>query len=582
MEPTEERASTYRLVTDAKELADVARTLQDAEIIGLDIETTDLSPRDGRLRLLQLATPEETFVIDAFAADLSPLKEVLEGGPVKTGHNLKFDHAFLHAQHDVSLSPIFDTMLAAQLLDGGNYSASYSLEAVAERYLDEEVDKSARREDWSGELSDRQLEYAARDAAILLPLRERLAAELEEEKLGLISKIEFGAVAAISEMELAGVKLDLERWKELEMTVRERRDRAAEHLESFFPQPEGVLPLEGLGPRLNLNSPKQITDAFRSLGIELPDTKVWTLLKIEHPAAKALLEYRELQKKLGTYLETYPNFVSPKTGRIHANFLQCRVPTGRLACTNPNIQQIPHEDEFRRCFVAEEGNVLVIADYSQIELRILAEVSEDPAFVSAFQRGDDLHRVTAATMYDVPMEEVTKDQRSAAKRINFGLMYGRGARSLSAQLGTDEERGRQLIDEYFANYPRVQRFLQRTANRATRDRVLRTIAGRLRKFGNDPVSDDRGAMRREAMNYPIQGCSADIAKLALGYMRQDLHSLDARLINSIHDEFVVECGEGVSQEVSEKMRSAMIRAGEKILKKVPVEVEVEVSREWTK
>jgi hypothetical protein len=174
-------------------------------------------------------------------------------------------------------------------------------------------------------------------------------------------------------------------------------------------------------------------------------------------------------------------------------------------CTNPNVQQIPHEDEFRRCFVAEEGNTLVIADYSQIELRILAEVSEDPAFVQAFQKGEDLHRLTAATMYGVTMEEVTKDQRSAAKRINFGLMYGRGARSLSAQLGTDEERGRQLINEYFANYPKVQRFLQRTANRATRDRTLRTLAGRVRKFGNSPVTDDRGAMRREAMNYPIQG-----------------------------------------------------------------------------
>ncbi len=233
---------------------------------------------------------------------------------------------------------------------------------------------------------------------------------------------------------------------------------------------------------------------------------MWTLLKIEHPAARALLEYRELQKKLGTYLEPYPKFIHPRTGRIHANFLQCRVPTGRLACTAPNIQQIPHEDEFRRCFVAEEGNVLVIADYSQIELRILAEVSDDPAFVGAFQRGDDLHRLTAATMYGVPMEEVTKDQRSDAKRINFGLMYGRGARSLSAQLGTDEERGRQLIDEYFANYPKVQRFLQMTANRAMRDRTLRTLAGRVRKFGNDPVADDRGAMRREAMNFPIQGC----------------------------------------------------------------------------
>jgi DNA polymerase-1 len=309
---------------------------------------------------------------------------------------------------------------------------------------------------------------------------------------------------------------------------------------------------------------------------------VWTLLKVDHPAARLLLEYRELQKKLGTYLETYPSFVHPKTGRIHANFLQCRVPTGRLACTSPNIQQIPHEDEFRRCFVAEEGNVLVIADYSQIELRILAEVSDDPAFVEAFQKGEDLHRVTAATMYGVPMDEVTKEQRSDAKRINFGLMYGRGAKSLSAQLGTDEERGRELIDEYFANYPKVQRFLQMTANRAVRDRTLRTLAGRVRKFGPSTVADDRGALRREAMNYPIQGASADIAKLALGYVREELEGLDARLINCIHDEFVVECAQEISEEVSERTRAAMIRAGEEILIKVPVDVEVAVSREWRK
>src|SRR5215204_2127284 len=579
----EERTQDYRLVTTAEDLSAVAKTLQEAEAIGVDLETTALSPRDGEVRLLQLATPEETFVVDLFeVGDLSPLAAVLENGPVKVGHNLKFDYAFLHALYDVSLSPLFDTMLAAQILDGGNYAASYSLEAVAERYVDESLDKSEQRSDWSGELSRRQIEYAARDAAVLLPLRERLAEALEAEELGLVSKIEFAAVSSIAEMELAGIKLDVQRWKELEKTVRERRDRAALELESHFPEPEGVLPLEGLGPRLNLNSPQQITDAFKSLGIELPDTKVWTLMKVEHPAAEALLRYRELQKKLGTYLEPYPKFIHPKTGRIHANFLQCRVPTGRLACTHPNVQQIPHEDEFRRCFVAEEGNMLVIADYSQIELRILAEVSEDPAFVGAFQKGEDLHRVTAATMYGVPMDEVTKEQRSDAKRINFGLMYGRGAKSLSAQLGTDEERGRELIDEYFANYPKVQRFLQRTANRAIRDRTLRTLAGRVRKFGPSTVADDRGALRREAMNYPIQGASADIAKLALGYVREELEGLDARLINCIHDEFVVECAQEISEEVSERTRAAMIRAGEEILNKVPVDVEVAVSREWRK
>jgi DNA polymerase-1 len=581
----EERTSTYRLVTDTEDLASVAETLENTEAVGADIETTALNPRDGKMRLLQLATAEETFVVDVFAVpDLSPLRSVLESGPVKILHHGKFDHAFLWAEHGISLSPIFDTMLATQILDGGEYGPSYALEAVAERYLDETVDKAARRENWSSELSRGQLEYAARDAAILLPLRERLAAALEEESLGVVSEIEFRAVAAISEMELTGIKLDVARWRELEKTVRERRDKAALALDAQFPEPEGMLPLEGLGPRLNLNSPQQITSAFRSLGIELPDTKVWTLLKVDHPAARLLLEYRELQKKVGTYLETYPEFIDEKTGRIHANFLQCRVPTGRLACTRPNIQQIPHEDEFRRCFVAEDGNVLVIADYSQIELRILAEVSDDPGFVGAFQKGEDLHRVTAATMFGVEKEAVTKEQRTAAKRINFGLAYGRGPKSLSAQIGTDEDKARALIDEYFANYPKVQKYLQDTANEAMRTRTLRTLSGRVRKFGNTSglSSMERGALRREAMNYPIQGASADIAKLALGYMRRELMDLDAHLINCIHDEFVVECVQEVAPEVSQRMKDAMVRAGEELLAKVPVEVEVAVSREWTK
>jgi DNA polymerase I-like protein with 3'-5' exonuclease and polymerase domains len=582
----EERLANYELISDSSALDSVAKALRGAEAVGVDLETTALSPRDGRIRLLQLAIPDQTFVVDVFeAGDLSPLKGVLEDGPVKTLHNSKFDFSFLKAEHGISLSPIFDTMLAAQLLAGGDQTPSFSLEAVAERYASVELDKSTRREDWSGELSEAQIEYAARDASVLLPLRERLEEDLGEEKLGAVSKIEFRAVAAIAEMELAGVKLDVARWKDLETVVRRRRDEKAIELEAQFPQPEGILPLEGLGPRLNLNSPKQITDAFRTLGVDLQDTKVWTLLKVDHPAARLLLEYRELQKKLGTYLETYPKFVDPGTGRIHANFLQCRVPTGRLACTNPNIQQIPNEDEFRSCFVAEQGNTLVIADYSQVELRILAEVSDDPAFVRAFQEGEDLHRVTAASMFGVTPDEVTKDQRSAAKRINFGLMYGRGAKSLSAQLGTDDERARALIDEYFANYPKVQRFLQRTASRAMRDGTLRTLAGRVRKFGDTSGlldTRDKGAMRREAMNYPIQGSSADIAKLALAYVREDLEGLDARLINSIHDEFVVECAEGIAPEVAEKMKEAMNRAGAAILKKVPTEVEVAISPEWRK
>ncbi len=578
------KTSGHRVISAPEDLAEAMAALKKSEAIGADIEGTGLSPRDDRMRLLQLSTGGETFIFDVFETDISPLKEVLEDGPVKVFQNAKFDLSFLFEQHNIRVAPVFDTMLAAQLLSGGDHSASYSLDAITERYLDIEVDKSEQTADWSGELSESQLEYAAKDAEILLPLHDELKKRLEEEKLSLVSRIEFEAVAPLAEMELAGIKLDVEKWKELEKVVRVRRDEAAERLEAHFPQPEGILPLEGLGPRLNLNSPKQITGAFKSLGVDLPDTKVWTLLKVDHPAAKDLLAYRELQKKLGTYLETYPKFIHPNTGRIHPNFLQCRVPTGRLACTNPNVQQIPHEDEFRSCFVAEENNILVIADYSQIELRILAEVSEDPEFVRAFNEGEDLHRLTASTMFGVPLGDVTKDQRTDAKRINFGLMYGRGAKSLSAQLGEDEDHAKKLIDEYFANYPKVQEFLNETADRAIKDGALRTLADRVRKFRatSGLSNQERGSLRREAMNYPIQGTASDIAKLALIYIHKELLDLDARLINSIHDECVIECTIEEAEKVATLVQRAMVKAGRKLLKSVPVEVEVRISREWAK
>lgn len=580
-----QHAIAYTLVTDRAGLEHAAEALRAEEYVGLDTETTGLSPRDGRIRLLQLASAEHAFMVDLFeVSDLEPLKGLLENGPAKILQNAKFDYAFLYAEYGIRLDPIFDTMLAAQLLGGGDQSPSYSLEALSERYLGRQVSKAEQTGDWEGALSEEQLEYAAGDAAVLPPLADRLRESLTAEKLGTVSKIEFQAVPTIAEMELSGIKLDLDRWRALEETVRARRDEAALALDAQFPEPEGVLPLEGLGPRLNLNSPQQISDAFKSLGIDLPDTNHWTLLKVDHPAARLLLEYRELQKKLGTYLQTYADYIHPDTGRIHPSFLQCRVPTGRLACSNPNVQQIPHEDEFRSCFVAEEGNTLVIADYSQIELRILAEVSGDPGFVTAFQSGDDLHSVTAATMFGVQKYEVTKEQRTAAKRINFGLAYGRGARSLSAQLGTDEERARALIDEYFATYERVQRYLQDTASRALKDGTLRTLSGRVRKFGDVSGLDRerKSALRREAMNFPIQGSSADIAKLALIYICRELKGLDARLINTIHDEFVVECREDLAEEVSKRMSSAMTRAGAVLLKKVPAEVEVTISHEWRK
>src|SRR3712207_449875 len=219
----EETATDYTLVTDPKDLPEIASAIEGAEAVGTDTETTSLSPRDGEARLLQMAVPGRTFVVDLFEVrDISPLKEVLEGGPVKVFHNAKFDYQFLKDLHGVSVAPVFDTMLAAQVLDGGRQGAAYGLEAVAERYLEESPDKSEQRSDWSGELSGRQLEYAARDAAVLLPLREKLLEALEAEDLVRVSKIEFAAVSSIAGMELAGVKLGVARGEEVGEGVGER------------------------------------------------------------------------------------------------------------------------------------------------------------------------------------------------------------------------------------------------------------------------------------------------------------------------------------------------------------------------
>ena len=588
----------YELITTPAQLHRAVEQLSTKQVIGLDTETTDLDPFVSRLRLVQLATPENVFIIDIdkFAEhDLKQSEEFasfrqLLGAPrpIKIAHNSKFDAKFLKHNFGVDLGCLFDTLLASQLVSAGDIEERHGLEAIAGRYLNEAVDKTQRLSNWEFELSEAQLQYAARDAAVLIPLREKLVEKIRANALIECAKLEFECVMPVVDLELAGFFMDKARWLEQLAIVEERRGELANDLQEMLG--EGVAQASLFGPpraNINLDSQQQVSEALTRLGIPLPDsTRNWKLqpLALQYPVVAKLLEYRTMQKALTSYGQNMIEFINPKTGRLHADFRQIGAPTGRFACTNPNIQQVPHAVEYRRCFMGHpEGRRLIIADYSQIELRILAEFSGDEAFTNAFKSGADLHRVTAAQVFGVSEKQVTKEQRDFAKRLNFGVVYGIGAQRFSLMTGLGQPEAEDVLRKYFGTYRRLDAYLKESANRAVDEKQARTASGRLVKFNFDPSDRQQISMtQRNGKNAPIQGTSADILKRALRLLNDQLRSTSGKIVNIIHDEIVVEVDEREAETVTAKVERAMCAAGEEYLHNVPVRVESQIACEWTK
>ena len=591
-------ATDYKLITTPEELRTAVEELRQHMLIGFDTETTDLDPYLGRLRLIQLAAPDGVRIIDLdrFANGdlkkseaLAPLRELLKAPrPVKIAHNAKFDAKWTKHTLGVEIGGLFDTLLASQIVSAGDMDERHGLEAVASRYLNEAIDKAERLSDWSGELSESQLQYAAMDAAVLTPLREKLIERLKADALLRCAQLEFECVLPVASIELAGIYLDKERWREQLAVVGKKRATLAEELQEMLAQESAQQSLFG-GPTrmdINLDSHVQLTKALTRLGVPVPDsTRNWKLqpLAADYPVVAKLLEYRTVQKALTSYGENILEEISPVTGRIHANFHQIGAPTGRFACTGPNIQQVPHSIEYRRCFRAPEGRKLIISDYSQIELRILADFTGDKGFVDAFNSGADLHCVTAAQVFNVPLDRVTKEQRDFAKRLNFGVVYGIGAQRFSMMTGLTLSDAESLLQRYFTTYRQLDAWLRDAANRAVRERTARTASGRLTRFRFD--SEDRQAAslaQRNGKNNPIQGSSADILKRALRLLHDQLRDTSARIVNIVHDEIVVEADADETEAIAKKVEDAMCAAGEEYVKKVPIKVETQVSDEWVK
>jgi len=590
--------TAYQLVTTSEELRCAVDELSTHHAVGLDTETTELDPHIGRLRLIQLATPNGVYIVDLNrftngdkkrGEDLESLRQLLTSSrPIKIAHNAKFDAKFIKHNLGVDIGGLFDTLLASQIVSAGDIEERHGLEAIAGRYLNETVDKSERLSNWEFELSEAQLQYAARDAVVLIPLRDRLIEKIKALGLVRCAQLEFECVMPVVDLELAGFFMDKRRWLEQLAIVEEKRAELANELQEMLG--EGVAQASLFGPpraNINLDSQQQVTEALNRLGIPVPDsTRNWKLqpLAAQYPVVAKLLEYRTMQKALTSYGQNMIEFINPKTGRLHADFRQIGAPTGRFACTNPNIQQVPHAVEYRRCFMGHpEGRRLVVADYSQIELRILAEFSGDQAFIEAFNSGADLHRVTAAQVFNVADDQVTADQRSFAKRLNFGVVYGIGAQRFSMMTGLSVTEAEDVLRRYFSTYRKLDTYLRESASRAVSEKQARTGSGRLVRFNFDASDRQQVSMtQRNGKNAPIQGTSADILKRALRLLKDELRDSSAQIVNIIHDEIVVEVDQDEAEEIAKRVEHAMCAAGEEYLTTVPVKVESQISCEWAK
>lgn len=589
----------YDVISTQEDLKKIVDELESQTALGLDTEGTKFDPFTAKLLLVQISTKNKVYVIDATKVDLNQIKHILEAErPLKIAQNAKFDYSLLKVQAQINLGSVFDTMLAERILTMG-VSREISLRTLADKYLGVKIDKTIRESfadpknaAFRGEFSKEQLDYAARDALVLIGIFEKQFKRLQEDDLIETAKLEFSVVPTVAEMELRGSLIDQEKWRSYIKELKEKRNSVNNEIQGDLRHLSPYSQVDLFGNEtdtINLDSPLQLLTVFKKLGEELPNTSEAVLQKSSNPLARKILEYRAYEKMITSFGESILEKINPVTGRLHPDFIQLGADTGRFACNNPNLQQIPADSGFRSCFIATPGFKLITADYSQIELRIMAEVSGDPAFLEAFQQDIDLHTLTASQMFRIPIEKVNKDKRFQAKSINFGLMYGRGPASLANQIGLTVDESKKLLEVYFSKYKKVKQWLDVVGRQSVRQGYVRTLGGRKRMFKLPDKADMDylkllGAIERQGKNTPIQGTSADITKLALVFINKEIKrtGLEAHLIHTVHDEIVTEAAEDVVEEVANLVEKQMIRAGERLLKKVPVKVDMNISNCWEK
>lgn len=590
---------SVEVVQTEQQLEALLRRLAQAEEISLDLEASGEDELTAEIVGIALAFEPGRGVYIPFKHDLTlkhgvkpdeqpprqlaseevlpQLKPHLERLRI-VGQNLKYDYKLLRRQGVRIENIAFDSMLAGYLLDP---EGRKDLNELALRYLGHGVRKfKDLGVDSLGEVPIAEAaRYAAEDAEVVLRLQEAMLPKLREEGLErLLHEVELPLIPVLAHMELNGIRLDPQVLEE-----------QAKELEVYLEQLKHEL-FRLAGGAFNPNSPKQVAHVLFDV-LKLPvlkrtktgpstDASVLEQLAAQekHPFPEKLLTYRELEKLLNTYVRKLPEHIHPVTGRIHTSFNQSVTATGRLSSSSPNLQNIPVRGigaRIRRAFVAPPGRVLIGADYSQIELRILAHITEDRGLIEAFQREEDIHARTAATIFQVPLEEVTPEQRDVAKRINFGIAYGMSAYGLAQWAKISRHEANEFIKSYFQSFPGVKAYMERIVREAEEKGFVESLLGRRRYFTGR--LDSR--MKREAINMPIQASAADLMKLAMirVYERIERGDLPAQMLLQIHDELIFEADEADAEECVPRIRETM----ESVLElKVPLRVDLKVGPNW--
>ncbi|AYZ36898.1 DNA polymerase I [Chryseobacterium indologenes] len=589
----------YQFINNPKAQKKLVANLLQQKVVCFDTETTSLNELEAELVGMSFSYKKGLAYYIPLSEDRAEALQTLEifrpffekEDLLKIAHNLKFDYKVLK-QYDITVKgAMFDTMIAHYLL---NPDGRHGMDYLSEIYLNYKpvsietiIGKKGKKQ---GSFRDADLrtqtDYAAEDADITFQLYELFAPQLKKENLEeLFYTIEMPLMEVLAKMELAGISLD-EKW-----LAQESID-----LENDLKQLEATI-FELSGEEFNMNSPKQLGEIlFEKMQLDPKAKKTKTgqyatsedvlqKLSSKHEIIKHILEYRTYQKLKSTYVDALPSQIDKKDNRVHTNFSQTTAATGRLASVNPNLQNIPirtlRGQQIRGAFVSGEGNKIISADYSQIELRLIAEISGEENMIKAFQDGEDIHASTAAKLFKIPLEEVSKTQRSQAKTVNFGIIYGQGAFALAEQTGLSRTEAKQMIEAYFETYPKLKEYMAEQVSKARQLGYVETILGRKRHL-KDINSNNfvvRGHAERNAVNAPVQGSAADVVKLAMIKIDRELEEqqLKTKMLLQVHDELVFESPVDEIETASALIRKEMESALET---QVPLLVEIGVGNNW--
>ncbi|MDQ9820691.1 DNA polymerase I [Acinetobacter bereziniae] len=593
--------ATYHTVLSQDVWDKVFQRLSTAKRFAIDTETTSLDYRVAEMVGFSLAFDAHDAYYIPLAHDyegapqqlnretiIQQIKPILEDPNIeKIGHHLKYD-AHIFENHGIHLQGwFFDTMLASYVLN--SVATRHGMDDVARVYLshltttfEQVAGKGAKQKIFNQIDIETAGHYAAEDAHVTYRLYEVLERKLKEipELSGILHNIEMPVASVLTSMEENGIELDLKFLDQLSVDFA----NTIQNLENQI--------IEIAGESFNVGSPKQVGEVlFDKLGLKggkktatgQYSTSEAVLEKIDHPITQLIIEYRGLTKLRSTYTEALVKQANNDTHRVHTNYHQALTATGRLSSTDPNLQNIPIREEIgrqiRKAFIAPKGRVLLAADYSQIELRLMAHFSQDEALVDAFKNGQDVHRRTASEVLGVALENVTSDQRRQAKAVNFGLLYGMSEFGLIRQLGFTREESQNYIKQYFHRYPGIYEYMQRTRQVALEQGFVETITGR-RLY--TPDIDARNMMvrkgaERAAINAPLQGSAAEIIKMAMIEVDKILPKDQAKLLLQVHDELVFEVDEAVADQVAEQIKDVMQKV---VTLSVPLEVEVGQGKNW--